>query len=331
MSDPTTAGRHPGDGRQPYDPELARLHSLGGAQSLGSFRIVDLRDRRRRERSDENAWRTNHPDLTLRELSVEHDGGILEMSMFRRASADPRTILPAIYFIHGGGMMVGDRLTGIDLALDLVEQLDLVCVSVEYRLAPEHPHPTPVEDCYAGLAWLVEHAVQLGVDAHRIVVCGVSAGGGLAAATVLLSRHRRGPELLGQVLVCPMLDDRNSAPSTQQFAQNEFWDRQSNATGWAALLGESAGGAMVSAHAAPARATEVDGLPPTFLDVGSAELFRDEGIDYASRLLAAGVDVELHVWQGGFHEFDALYPTAAISRAAVATRTGWIRRLLAHV
>jgi acetyl esterase/lipase len=329
MSDTRTAGRHPRDGQQPYDPELASLHAQRGAPSLGSFRIADLQARRDLERSDESGWRAAHPHVTRRELSVERDGGTLELSLFRRESTgDAHAIVPVIYFIHGGGMMVGDRLTGIALPLRLVESLDVACVSVEYRLAPEHPHPTPVEDCYAGLVWLAGNAATLGLDAERIVVCGVSAGGGLAAATVLLARDRGGPRLLGQALVCPMLDDRNNAPSTHQFADNEFWDRDSNATGWAALLGDLPGADNVSDYAAPARATDVGGLPPTFLDVGSAELFRDEGVEYASRLLAAGVEVELHVWRGGFHEFDALYPEATISRTAVATRTDWFRRLL---
>ncbi len=234
-----------------------------------------------------------------------------------------------LYFIHGGGMIFGDSRSGGFLGmLDHAEQLRLAIVSVDYRLAPETPHPGPVEDCYAGLSWTVAHAAELGTDPARVIVGGVSAGGGLAAATALLARDRGGPAPLGQLLVCPMLDDRNETPSSWQMAGAGVWDRAANEVGWTALLGEARGGPGVSPYAAPARAADLSGLPPAFIDVGSAETFRDEDVAYATRIWQAGGRAELHVWPGAFHGFAGAAPQAALSRAAVAAQRDWLRRLL---
>jgi acetyl esterase/lipase len=235
---------------------------------------------------------------------------------------------PLLYFIHGGGMVMGDRRIGVGNMLDLAEETGAAVASVEYRLAPENPHPAPIEDCYAGLAWLAANAGELGVDPGRVVVGGTSAGGGLSAGVALLARDRGGPEIAGQLLLSPMLDDRNDTPSARQMAGSGVWDRASNRLGWTALLGEACGGPDVSPYAAPARATDLSGLPPAFLDVGSAETFRDEVVAYASAIWRAGGRAELHVWPGGFHGFDQMVPDAAVSRAAKAARSNWLRRLL---
>jgi acetyl esterase/lipase len=235
---------------------------------------------------------------------------------------------PAIYHIHGGGMGVGDCRTGMPWMIDLAQDLGAAVVSVEYRLAPETPHPGPVEDCYAGLVWTAAHAQELGIDAGRIVLVGGSAGGGLAAAVALIARDRGGPPVFGQMLICPMLDDRNDTPSAMQMAGLGVWDRTSNQTGWNALLGDARGTDDVSPYAAPARATDLSGLPPAFIDVGSAETFRDEDVSYASRIWQAGGVAELHVWPGGFHGFAGMAPHAAVSKAAAAAPLQWLRRLL---
>ena len=169
---------------------------------------------------------------------------------------------PALYHIHGGGMVIGDNRTGLPGMLDLAAELGTAVVSVEYRLAPETPHPGPVDDCYAGLVWTAEHAEELGIDPDRIVIAGTSAGGGLAAAVALIARDRGGPALFGQMLMCPMIDDRNDTPSAVQMARLGVWDRTSNETGWSALLGDARGTDDVSPYAAPARATDLSGLPP---------------------------------------------------------------------
>jgi acetyl esterase/lipase len=226
-------------------------------------------------------------------------------------------------------MIVGDNRFGVIEMLGLAAPLGMAVVSVEYRLAPETPHPGPVEDCYAGLGWASAHAEELNIDPEQIVVGGASAGGGLAAAVALLARDRNGPAVLAQLLMCPMLDDRNDSPSARQMRGLGIWDASSNATGWNALLGEGVrGGPDVSLYAAPARATDFAGLPPAFIDVGTAETFRDEDVAYASRIWQAGGEAELHVWPGGFHGFDVVAPDAAISQDAIAARAAWLRRQL---
>lgn len=234
-----------------------------------------------------------------------------------------------IYNIHGGGMVAGNNRTA-ELAGELkrAEALQLAVVAVNYRLAPEHPDPAPVEDCYAGLTWLAENAGSLRLDPRRIIVSGNSAGGGLAAGVALLARDRRGPHLIGQMLQCPMLDDRCNSVSAEQMRDVGVWDTRSNLTGWNALLGARRGGDDVSCFAAPARATDLSGLPPTFIDVGSVESLRDEAVDFASRIWQDGGEAELHVWSGAFHSFDQWVPEAIVSRSADGVRVAWMRRLL---
>ncbi|WP_062355648.1 alpha/beta hydrolase [Herbidospora yilanensis] len=236
----------------------------------------------------------------------------------------------AVYWIHGGGMIMGDHRFGLADPLAWAVELGLVVVSVDYRLAPEHPDPAPVEDCYRGLVWLAENAADLGIDPARIVVAGGSAGGGLAAGTTLLARDRGGPGLLGQMLICPMLDERNDTVSSHQMSGLGVWDHTSNETGWSALLGDRRGGPDVSIYASPSRATDLSGLPPAFVDVGSAETFRDEDVAYATAIWQSGGQAELHVWPGGFHGFDGMVPQAALSQRAKHARLDWLRRLLGH-
>jgi acetyl esterase/lipase len=235
--------------------------------------------------------------------------------------------LPGMVYLHGGGMMIGDESSDADQLLDWVEQVGMVIVSVRYRRAPEHPYPRPVEDCHAALLWAVAESAELRMDG-RLFVAGVSAGGGLAAATALLNRDRGGPALAGQILICPMLDDRNVAEPQEAPLPWATWGRASNRTGWTALLGDARGGPEVPSYAAPARATDLAGLPPAYLDVGSADIFREEDIDYARRIWAAGGTAELHVWAGGFHGFEVRVPGAAVSVAARQARVDWLRRAL---
>lgn len=237
---------------------------------------------------------------------------------------------PGILHTHGGGMVMGDRWTGTAWLLPVLVRHGAVMVTVDYRLAPEHPDPTPVEDCYTALAWTAEHAAELGIDAGRLLVAGASAGGGLAAGIALLARDRGGPSLCGQMLIYPMLDDRNDTISSQQIDGVGVWDRASNLMGWTALLGERRGGDQVSCYAAPARATDLAGLPPTYIDCGSSEVFRDEDVAFASGIWAAGGDAELHVWPGAFHGFEGLVPDATLARQAIEARNHWLDRLLAR-
>ncbi|MFJ9931400.1 alpha/beta hydrolase [Streptomyces misionensis] len=315
--------------RPPFDPELSAVLSVLSDQ-LPHVTAETLQPMRERMHSDADLTdeALTKAGLFARETTIEgYEGAEMAVSVISRA--DHTGPGPGIYHIHGGGMVLGHRMAGTAQYLPWIVEHDAVFVTVEYRLAPEFPDPYPVEDCYAGLVWMAENSADLGIDPDRIVITGTSAGGGLAAGTALLARDRKGPSLLGQVLICPMLDDRDDTTSTQQYDDAGVWIRSSNQFGWGALLGERRGGEDVSIYAAPARATDLTGLPPTYIDCGSAEVFRDEDVAYAGALWAAGVQAELHVWAGGFHGFEQLAPHAAVSQASAAARSDWVARLLA--
>ena len=221
---------------------------------------------------------------------------------------------PALYWIHGGGMVVGNVQMNDPYCAGVAAELNVLVASVEYRLAPEHPFPAPIEDCYAGLRWLASSADELGLDRSRLAIGGGSAGGGLAAALALIARDRAEVEVCFQLLVYPMLDDRNTTRSSQAIVDPRVWNRASNLAGWHAYLAGDAGGDDVSPYAAPARATELAGLPPAYINVGTLDLFVDEDITYAQALLAANVPTELRVYPGAFHGSPSMAPDAEISR-----------------
>jgi acetyl esterase/lipase len=312
--------------RPPYDPELAAALEAEPEppETITPDMIQEIRRTRPVLTPDEIiAGR----DITHREVTVPgYEGSGMTLSIF--APAGQQGAGPGIYHIHGGGMIVGERFTGLDVPVAWVDRFGAVCVSVEYRLAPEFPDPYPTEDCYAGLTWVAEHAAELGLDPDRLIIEGSSAGGGLSAGVALLARDRQGPALAGQVLICPMLDDRDQTVSAGQFAGFGPWDRGSNRTAWAAYLSGRQGTGDVSVYAAPARATDLSGLPPACIDVGSAEVFRDEDVAYASQIWADGGVAELHVWPGAYHSFDAMFPDARLSRMSRPVRTDWVARLL---
>jgi acetyl esterase/lipase len=314
----------------PFDPELAAALAVLAA-NLPAFTLDMIPAMRQpnpvmppvtnEELSRDGAFQ-------VEERQVPGPEGAPDISLLICRPAGTAVPGPGIYHIHGGGMIIGDNRLGLPQMLEWAEELQAAVVSVEYRLAPETPHPGPVEDCYAGLVWTAAHADELGIDPGRLLVAGGSAGGGLTAAVALLARDRGGPALIGQMLMCPMLDDRNDTPSAWQMAGLGIWDRAANETGWTALLGAARGGPDVSPYAAPARAADLSGLPPAFIDVGSAETFRDEAVTYASRIWQAGGVAELHVWPGGFHAFAGMVPQAEISRESLAAQRNWLRRVL---
>lgn len=268
------------------------------------------------------------PSVLVDDLTIAGRAGDPEVALRMYRPAGATAPMPVLYWMHAGGMVIGTIDMDDALLVGAVERMGLAAVSVEYRLAPEHPHPAPVEDCYAGLAWIVAHAAEYGIDAERIAVGGASAGGGLAAATTLLARDRGGPAVAFQLLLEPMLDDRALTPSSTAYDGGVVWDRTDNRNGWTALLGETAGGDDVSPYAAPARARDLAKLPPTFLDVGEVETFRDECIDYAQRLLRAGVSTQLHVYPGAFHGFDFMAPDSVVGRLAWKLRWAALARAL---
>ncbi|MEX0152598.1 alpha/beta hydrolase fold domain-containing protein [Microbacterium sp. LMI1-1-1.1] len=241
------------------------------------------------------------------------------------SAADPR---PAIVSFHSGGLMFGDRFSGMDPMLDMVERLGARLVTVDYRLAPEHPYPVPLEDCYAAWESVIDGADHLGIDRRRVILGGASAGGGLAAAVALLARERGGPRATGMLLDYPMLDDRCATASMTELEGIVVWDRVSNQTGWEAYLGERSGGEDVPWAAAPGRAPDLSELPPAYLDVGTVDVFHDETVAFAARLRRAGVPAELHVWPGAFHACDVFAPHTSIARAMIRARREWVRRVL---
>jgi acetyl esterase/lipase len=314
----------------PFDPELAAALAVvtGDLPSTITLELV------RQTRAQEAAALPTNEQLgrdglfAVEERAVPGPPGDPDVKLLICRPLDEPGPRPVIYHTHGGGMVLGSTRTGLFRMMDLAEEIGAVVVSVEYRLAPEHPHPAPIEDVYAGYVWTAEHAAELGADPERIIIGGGSAGGGLTAALALLARDRKARQPFGQMLLCPMLDDRNDSPSARQMAGLGVWDRAANEFGWSSLLGEAHGGPDVSEYAAPARAEDLSGLPPAFIDVGSAETFRDEAVAYASRIWQAGGVAELHVWPGGFHGFEGMAPQAALSRSARAARLPWLRRLL---
>jgi triacylglycerol lipase len=225
--------------------------------------------------------------------------------------------LPALLWIHGGGYVLGSAEQDDLLVKSIVASAGCAAVSVDYRLAPETPFPGGVEDCYAVLRWLYMQAGALGVDATRIAIGGASAGGGLAAGLALLTRDRGEVPLAFQLLIYPMLDDRTATLAEPHPYVGEYvWTPEANRFGWAALLGQEPGGSGVSLYAAAARAERLEGLPPTYISVGALDLFLEENMEYARRLMRAGVPTELHVYPGAFHGFN-MVGSARVSQAFV--------------
>ncbi|MCW2831270.1 MAG: lip2 1 [Aeromicrobium sp.] len=224
----------------------------------------------------------------------------------------------AVLWIHGGGYVIGSAAADDGLCRRFVAELGVTVASVDYRLAPEHPYPAPLEDCYAALAWL---AGQPGVE--RIVIGGASAGGGLAAALALMARDRGEIAPVFQLLVYPMLDDRSSTTPGLHDARHRMWGQRSNAFGWDSYLGDADPETVT-----PSRRADLTGLPPAWIGVGSLDLFHDEDLAYARRLTEAGVPCTVDVVDGAFHGFDIITPRAAVSRTFFARQCEVLRLAL---
>jgi acetyl esterase/lipase len=222
---------------------------------------------------------------------------------------------PALLWLHGGGMIIGDHLQDERANIALVRELGITVISVDYRLAPQHPAPAALEDAFAALTWLVANAHDVRVDPTRIAVGGNSAGGGLAAGLTLMCHDRGTVRPAFQLLVYPMLDDRTVTRTDLDTRNVRGWTPRSNRWAWSAYLGQPAGLDGVSDYAAPARRVDLSGLPPAWIGVGTLDLFHDEDVAYADRLVAAGVPCELSVVPGAFHGFDAVFRKAGVSRA----------------
>jgi acetyl esterase/lipase len=224
-------------------------------------------------------------------------------------------LVPGILHIHGGGYVSGTVQSQEVQHRAFAAELSCLVISVDYRLAPETPYPGPIEDCYAALIWIAKNASVLGLDMRRLGVMGESAGGGLAAALSILTRDRGDFAIAFQHLIYPMLDDRTGLSEPHPYAGEFMWTAASNRFGWTSLLGHLPGGNGVSPYAAAARAEDLRGLPRTFIATGALDLFAEENLEFARRLMRSGVPVELHVYPGAYHGFDIL-TDASVARTA---------------
>ncbi|KAK2009758.1 hypothetical protein LZ32DRAFT_693765 [Colletotrichum eremochloae] len=324
--------------RPPYDPQL--VAELGRIPPFPRTveGIVQGRQKMAAVMAPAQAAIRNDEDLLVEDRTIPGPGGEIPLVIIQ--SRNPKTASgqrPGIVYFHGGALVRGDAFLAIGPFVQIAKELDAIVVSAEYRLAPEHPAPASHDDCYAALVWTSENAAGLGIDPARLMVAGASAGGGLAAGAALRARDdaaagRGGPRLCAQLLVYPMLDDREVGVSKRQFRNDTPYDATDNAVAWRCVLGDKAGveDADVSPYVAPGRATDLSGLPPAYIDVGTAEPFRDEDVAYATRLWDCGVQADLHVWSGGFHGFDlvGLADGSELAKVALETRLGWVRRVL---
>lgn len=309
--------------RHLVDPELHMLIEMFGTMQ---FTAGDLP--RIRSESEQRFAFLGEPAITPERRLAEGPAGPLEIYWYDPAPG--ATGRAALLHIHGGGMIVGSARSMTHGPADYAARLGIPVASVEYRLAPEHPFPAPQEDCLAALQWLAGNAAELGIDPARIGVIGESAGGGLAAATALMARDTGGPALAAQLLVFPMLDHRTGGPDCpwRNRATGEFiWTRESNRFGWSALKGEYAAADHRKGWFSPTLAEDLAGLPPTWIGTGSLDLFVDENLDYARRLIDAGVPVELHAYPGAIHAFQAM-SESALAKAFARDLLGAARRML---
>ncbi|MBC9953396.1 alpha/beta hydrolase [Leucobacter sp. cx-42] len=315
----------------PFDPEIAPILEAMAAQESPKMTRETLPFMRGGGPAFPDAAAVAEQfGVRTRDLVIPGPAGspAIEITVFSPV-APASDALPVLVNFHGGGMIVGHRTWEHGRVADLVARHGVVGVNVEYRLAPEDPYPAGVEDNYAATAWVAEHAAELGADPHTLIVMGGSAGGAFAAAVSLMARDRGGPAIAGQLLLCPMLDNTNSTPASLQYDGIGTWQREANLLAWECVLGaDLAFSTDAPAYAAPSRATSLADLPPAFIEVGAAEMFRDEDTDYARRIWAVGGEAELHVWAGGFHGFDMYATESEITRAALASRDSWLRRVI---
>ena len=302
-----------------YDPEVrVAIDAAGLSGTIDANTVAGVRAARRtlyesRQFSDK-VTRTNvvAPGLP----------GQPEVRLRVHRRADARGLQPCIFWIHGGGYVLGHPLQD-DERFDLwCQQHDLTGVSIDYRLAPEHPYPAALDDCYAGLGWVVRHGAAFGIDGAQVGIGGASAGAGLAAGLALRVRDQGEFRIDYQLLLYPMIDDTRSTHSASWDVP--IWNPASNAFGWSAYLGSLAASSAIPAYAAANRATDLTGLPPTFLMVGSLDGFVDENLEFAKRLNHAGVPVDLHMYPGGPHGFDGFVPNTALARRARKETEDWL-------
>lgn len=312
-----------------FDPELAPWIAM--LPNTGFDDIHTARDGLREMLAQVPEYEPSAP-VDVRDTAVPGPDGApdVPVRIYRPAGLDG--LLPGLLVIHGGGFALGSIEVEHGTALRIAADVGAVVVSVEYRLAPEHPFPAGLEDCYAALIWTATNAAELGVDTDRLGVGGESAGGGLAAAVALLARDRSGPALCFQWLGIPELDDRLDTPSMHAYADTPLWNRPAAELSWDYYLGGTGirGGVDVSHYAAPARTQDLSGLPRALVTTCEFDPLRDEGLIYAQRLVQAGVPTDLYHYAGTFHG-SHLIREAAVTKRMIADETAGIARGLGAV
>lgn len=308
-----------------YDPDL-----LPWMARVPRLSIADIEQTRR----DEKDMFAGTPEYTppapveTRDLTIPGPANAPAVPLRIYAPANRTGVLPGLVYLHPGGFVLGSIDLSSDDATALAIEVGAVVVSVEYRLAPEHPFPAGLEDCYAALTWTAANAADLGIDPARLAVGGESAGGGLSAAVALLARDRGGPPLRFQFLGVPELDDRLDTPSMRAFTDTPIWHRSNAELSWDYYLGKGVRGTDgVSPYAAPARAEDLSGLPPAYVTTCEFDPLRDEGLAYAQRLIQAGVPTELHHYPGTFHG-STMITEAPVTQRMIADRTTALNRAL---
>jgi acetyl esterase len=303
--------------RYRYDPELAAALELQRTASIEDLEAARALHRQLSASADTEVEGIDSLEISDHVVPAGAEGPELRVRVY--APLGYERPLPGVLYFHSGGFVLGSIEAEHARAAWLALSVGAVLVSVEYRLAPEHPYPAALDDCYAALCWTASSAATLGVDPTRIGVAGASSGGNLAAAIALLARDRGEPRVAFQCLVYPTLDDRMQTASVE-FVGTPMIDGSDVARCWGYYLGPDR--TSVSPYAAPGREDNLAGLPPTYVMTAELDPLRDDGLRYAARLLEAGVSVELHQFGGAFHGFD-LFPTA-VSRRALDEQVAWV-------
>ncbi|WP_146341266.1 alpha/beta hydrolase [Nesterenkonia sp. NBAIMH1] len=324
----TLSNHAPKGSRHLVDPEIADLLDVFPTLNLSSETLPSVREMFGAPVEGAPDPQELFPDVTTTEHRIPGAEGDPDVRVLYYEPKNRTTSSAALVWIHGGGYVLGSADADEVLCRRIADETGAVVASVDYRLAPETKAPGLVEDCYAALRWLHANAYELGVDAARISLGGASAGGGLAACLAILARDRGEFPVAYQLLIYPMLDDRTSSTRDAHPYAGEFiWTPGDNRFGWASILGHEPGGDDVSPYTAAARVEDVSGLPPTFISVGALDLFLEEDMEYAQRLIATGVPTELHVYPGAYHAYD-LNEQAQVTDAYFRDFLGALKRSL---
>ena len=278
---------------------------------------------------DHVLWRRKTPeDVRIEKILIPSQDGKAQIGLRLYRPTSAVSPAPALVWLHGGGYIVGTPAQDDGCCIQYAREAGLIIASVDYRYAPEHPYPIPLEDSYAALKWVAAQAAQLGIDARRMAVGGESAGAGLAAALAQLARDRNEIRPVFQLLVYPMLDDRTSLRTDMVEHGHYTWNQASNRFGWESYLGQPCGADDVPGYAVPARRADLSGLPPAWIGVGTLDLFHEEDTAYARRLQGCGVKCELVVVPGAFHGFDLVTPRLQVVRDFRMSQVAALKRHL---